>query len=188
MKFVNPKYDPADRRSIRIWSSGWISDNDAAHWVSHKIRGYWNSVWGSYLAVEKFNTDDDFNTVDSDHTQVVYRCTVTRLVTGGPTFSQASVVPKAGTTSTITVTSAYQQSSAPIDGNFIIACKNAGGDEFETREMNIWTTVEDIQMILHWDIPHLQLKTRVWQTGKYPYRCNGIDLGIHFLGVHHAQE
>jgi len=43
-------------------------------------------------------------------------------------------------------------------------------------------------MILHWDIPHLQLKTRVWNTGKYDYRCNGIDIAIHFLGVHHAQE
>jgi len=141
------------------------------------------------LDVKLHYVDDDFNTVDkADSTQRVYVCRVTRSVTGGPTFSAASVIPKAGVTSTITVTSAYTSSTEPIDGDYVIACKNGDGNEFVTRAMSIWTEPRYIEQYLHWDIPHLQLKTKVWRTGIYEYGCNGIDFAIHFLGLHAAQE
>jgi len=141
------------------------------------------------LDVKLHYVDDDFNTVDkADSTQRVYVCRVTRSVTGGPTFSAATVIPAGGTTSTIAVTSAYTSSTPPLDGHYQIACKNADGNEFVTRSMSIWTEPKYIEQYLHWDIPHLQLKTKVWRTGIYEYGCNGIDIAIHFLGLHAAQE
>lgn len=49
--------------------------------------------------------------------------------------------------------------------------------------MDIHTDTDYINMYLHWDIPHLQLKIFVSNPSK-DYRVNGLDLLIHFQDYH----
>jgi len=79
---------------------------------------------------------------------------------------------------------AYTTSTPPIEGNFVIACKNSDGNEFVTREMGIWTDTNYIAMYMHWDIPHLQFKMFVYGGSKYEYRCNGLDFILYFQDLH----
>jgi len=76
-------------------------------------------------------------------------------------FAQASIVKPKGTTADITINLPYTKSTPPIEGSFVIACKNKDGNDFTTREMSIWETPDKIAMYMNWDIPHLMLKTRV---------------------------
>jgi len=76
-------------------------------------------------------------------------------------FSQAQIVKPEATTSSIVIGAPYTTSTQPIAGNFVIACKNKDGNEFVSREMNIWTDIVNIALYLHWDIPHLQLALSV---------------------------
>jgi len=45
--------------------------------------------------------------------------------------------------------------------------------------MHIWESTDNIQMYLHWDIPHLMLKMLVVHPSK-DYRDNGLDFLLIF--------
>ena len=50
-----------------MWTSDAISDSDSAATVRRRLVGYYWSIWGSNLSVEKNNFDaDDVETDDAD--------------------------------------------------------------------------------------------------------------------------
>lgn len=69
-------------------------------------------------------------------------------------------------------------------GNFQIVCPNDDGSEFSTREMGRYTEAKHIDFYMQLEIPHLQFKTYVRDTGKYTYRDNGISLQVVFTDIH----
>ena len=78
--FVNPLYNPDDRRSFQMWTSDEISDDASSGTVRRSLVGYYWSVWGCNLSVEKTDYDaDDIETSDSDAVvKTVYTVTVTK--------------------------------------------------------------------------------------------------------------
>lgn len=66
----------------------------------------------------------------------------------------------------------------------MIACSNADDSEFVSREFHIWYDPYLIAMNLFWDIPHLQFKVNVKNTGKYEYRENGLSFQLEFTDMH----
>jgi len=80
VKFINPNYDPNDRRSIQIWTSDKIGDGDSASRVRQRIVRYYYTIWGSNISVEKTSYDaSDVETTDSALTvKSIYTVTVLR--------------------------------------------------------------------------------------------------------------
>jgi len=76
--YVNPLYDPNNRRSFQTWTSDVFSDQADTGTVRRRLVGYYWSVWGSNLSVEKTNYDaDDIETTDSDAVvKTIYTVTV----------------------------------------------------------------------------------------------------------------
>lgn len=67
IKFINPKYDPNNKRSIQIWTSDLISDTATSGTLRQRIVRYYYSIWGSNLSVEKISYDaEDVETTDSE--------------------------------------------------------------------------------------------------------------------------
>lgn len=182
--FVNPKYDPNNKRSIQLWTTDAIDDNQDDGTMRRRIVGYYNNIWGSNIAVTHVDYDEnDVETTADLRVKRVYTIEVLRRI-DGPSFTVASIIPKSGTTSTITIEAPYDQSSAPVTGNFYIACPNDDGSEFRTRDMGYGWGASSIDFYLQLEIPHLQFKTMVRDTGKYDYRNNGIALQIVMQDYH----
>ena len=81
----------------------------------------------------------------------------------------ASIVPTEGATSTITIEAPFQDSTPPLSGQFYIMCPNSDGNEFKTRDMGFWHWTQGIDFLTQLEIPHLQFKTYIRDTGKYSY-------------------
>ena len=145
-----------------------MNDDDSEYNMAVAIQDYYGNwrIWGSAIEVKKYKTDKHFTTVDSDHTHIVYSVRVKKAISDVG-FSQASIALKKGTTSEITIGTPYTKSSTPLSGNFIVHCKNADGNDFESREMYTHQDTNSMAMFLHWDIPHLQLKLHIESTWKY---------------------
>ena len=75
-------------------------------------------------------------------------------------------------------------SSPPLKGSFAIACKNSDDTEFVSRDLHIWEDTDLMMLYLSWEIPHLMLKTHIYNTGKYAYRENGMEFAIVFQDLH----
>ena len=71
-----------------------------------------------------------------------------------------------------------------MTGNFKIVCPNDDGSEFSTRELSYGTAASHIDFYVQLEIPHLQFKTYIRDTGKYAYRNNGISLQMVFTDYH----
>ena len=160
-----------------------VKDNDSANAIRIAVQDFYGNwaIWGSLVEVTKLNVNAAFETV-TDPAEIVavnYHVKVRRAI-AGVGFSQAQIIKPVSTTSHIVIGAPYQHSSPPMEGNFAIACQNPDGNEFVTREMSIWESVPGINMYMHWDIPHLQLKLYVEDSGKYIYRPNGISLRVIF--------
>ena len=81
----------------------------------------------------------------------------------------ASIQPTDGTTSTITIEAPFQESTPPLSGAFYIACPNDDGNEFKTRDIGFGHWTQGIDFLVQLEIPHLQFKTYIRDTGKYAY-------------------
>lgn len=105
--FVNPLYDPNNRRSIQLWTTDPINDNQDDGWMRRRIVNYYYSIWGSNIAVTHVDYDEsDVETTSDLRVKRVYTIEVLRQI-NGPSFTVASIIPAAGTTSTITIASPY---------------------------------------------------------------------------------
>jgi len=184
VRFVNPLYDSTVTGSVRLWTSGLIKDNETNRWiVRQQLVDYFNTIWGSNIEVFVRTTDDNFNDVAASvATQRVFQVRVVRNI-AQKSYSTASIVLATGTTSTIAIAE-ISQSTPPIAGNFQIACKNKDGVEFTTREIGINWGITWINLLVFWDIPHLQLKVNMRDTPKYEYRYNGVQLQLEFTDLH----
>jgi len=91
--FVNPLYDPTNKKSVQIYTTGLIKDNDNTNRVRSYIVKYYYAVWGSNVAVTSTNydADDIETTVSADVVKTVYTVTVLRQI-NGPSFTMASIV------------------------------------------------------------------------------------------------
>ena len=78
--FINPKYDPSDRRSVQMWTSENIADNDDAWRVRRRIVGFFSSIWGSNISVVKtlYNVDDVETSSAAEADKIVYTVTLLR--------------------------------------------------------------------------------------------------------------
>lgn len=81
----------------------------------------------------------------------------------------ASIVPVEGATSTVTIEAPFQDSTPPLSGHFYIMCPNSDGNEFKTRDMGFGHWTQGIDFLVQLEIPHLQFKTYIRDTGKYSY-------------------
>ena len=119
VKFINPKHDPTNRRSILMHDSGVIVDTDAAWRVRRQIVNYFYSIWGSNVEVVKVSYDaDDIETTDSSLVvKTVYTVTVLRQI-NGPSFTTASIVMVSGDTVNVAIGAPIQQSTPPLSGAF----------------------------------------------------------------------
>ena len=102
----------------------------------------------------------------------------------GNGFTSATIVKNKATTSTITISSILTKSSPPLKGSFSIACKNSDNTEFVSRDMSIHEDTDLMALYLSWEIPHLMLKTYIYNTRKYDYRENGMEFAIVFQDLH----
>lgn len=96
----------------------------------------------------------------------------------------ASIVPSAGATSTITIEAPFQDSTPPLSGAFKIVCPNQDGNEFMTRDLGYGHWAEGIDFYTQLEIPHLQFKTYIRDTGKYSYAANGREIMIIMQDYH----
>ena len=181
--FVNPKYDASNKHSKRTYTSRSVKDNDSANNIRWALRDFYAHVWGTDVTVKKLSVNDKFETVDKDATQTVYTVKIVRAISGDG-FTSATVIKAKGTTSTITIGDRITKSSPPLEGNFVIACKNSDDTEFVSRDMGIWQDTNLMSLQLSWDIPHLMLKTHIYATSKYRYRENGMEFVIVFQDLH----
>lgn len=78
--FINPLYDPSNKNSVQMWTSENIADNDDAWRVRRRIVGFFSSIWGSNISVEKtFYTVDDVETTSAaEADKIVYTVTLLR--------------------------------------------------------------------------------------------------------------
>ena len=181
MMFINPKYDKDVKNSARTVTTREVKDNDSANNIRRALCDFYckGDIWGSNLEVKKYETNDKFETVDSDSTQIVYAVRVMRAIDGDG-FTSATVLKNKGTTSEITLSDLLTKSSPPLSGKFNIVCKNSDNTEFSSRDFNWNEWVDAMSLYLSWDIPHLMLKTHIYATDKYAYRSNGLELVIVF--------
>ena len=64
--FVNPRYDPNNKRSKQTYKSLTVSDNDSASKKQRRFASYFRQVWGTEIAVSMVKYDaDDIKTDDS---------------------------------------------------------------------------------------------------------------------------
>jgi len=74
--FVNPNYDPTDRKSPRTILSRAVKDTDSAGSIRNAIVDFYGNgrIWGSNIEVTKLEVNDDFETVanSADATQIVF--------------------------------------------------------------------------------------------------------------------
>lgn len=119
----------------------------------------------------------------ADSVKSIYTVTVMRSIDAA-SFTMASIVPGQGATSTITIEAPFQLSTPQISGNFYIACPNDDGNEFKTRDFSWNASPASIDLAMQLDIPHVQLKTYVRDSGKYNYYQNGRELSIYFMDYH----
>jgi len=158
-----------------------VKDNDAAssiQWAVQDFYGRWDT-WGTSVSVTKLETNDKYETVEKDGTQIVYQVSVTKAISDKG-FAAATIVKAKGTTSDIKISDIYQQSSPPLTGNFIIECTDENGSKFATREMGFNEDTDMVSLYMTWEIPHLMMKTYVYDSGKYPYRQNGLEFAVVF--------
>lgn len=116
LKFVNPRYDPKNVRSIQIWTTNKLEDTYSASQFSGAVWRYWNDIWGSGINVEltMFDTNGVETTDSANATQRVYTVTVKRLISE-QSFTMAMVDT---TNADVTVGAPYSLSSAPLRGSF----------------------------------------------------------------------
>lgn len=157
-RFMNPKYDPTDKHSVRYVDSRAIKDNDSTNNWRYAIRDFYlnHRIWGSDVTVTKYSVNDKFETVakSADATMTVYNVLVKRSI-ADVGFTSASIIKPKATTSEIVVNVPHIKSTPPISGNFVIACANKDGNEFVSREFDYRWSTDYISMYLQWDIPHL---------------------------------
>ena len=170
---------------MQIWTSGRLTDNMGRWEFRRQIVGYYWSIWGSNIAVERtfYDADGVVTTSSSQAATVVYTVTVLKAI-DGPSFTLASVVKEGATTSTITIATPYEQSTPPLSGAFYISCPNDDGTEFRTRDLGYGHWDQGIDFYVHLEIPHLQFKAYIRSTSKYSYRQNGIELMLVFQDYH----
>lgn len=185
LKFLNPKYDPNNRNSVQLWGTGVITDTGSIWHYRQQMVSFFSRIWGTNISIEQTRFDaDDLETDDADLTvKSVYTVTLLRQI-NGPSFTMAMVVPEDGATSTMTIDIPYQQSTPPMSGKYKIMCPNEDGNPFYTREFNYNTEAQYVDFYTQLEIPHLQFKTYMRSTGKYPYSQSGVSLQIYFSDYH----
>ena len=82
MVFVNPLYNPDDKNSARTITSRECDDNSGNSCIRGALEDFYWTVWGSGMEVNQYQTNDAYETVESDHTQLVYNCRVKRSISG----------------------------------------------------------------------------------------------------------
>ena len=185
MMFVNPKYNKDVKNSKRTVTTREVKDNDSASNIRRALCDFYCShqIWGSNVEVKKYETNDKFETVEKDSTQIVYAVRIKKAIDGNG-FTSATIVKNKATTSTITISSILTKSSPPLKGKFSIACKNSDNTEFVSRDMSLHEDTDVMALYLSWEIPHLMLKTYIYNTRKYDYRENGMEFAIVFQDLH----
>ena len=85
-----------------------------------------------------------------------------------------------GAAANVAIEAPFQDSTPPLSGAFYIKCPNEDGNDFITSDMGYghWTQGIDFKMQL--EIPHLQFKIYVRDTGKYSYSDNGREFMVIF--------
>ena len=80
VKFINPLYDPNNRRSIQVWTTDSIADNASAWTVNVAIRRYFWSIWGANIAVTEtsYDANDIETTSSSEKVKTVYEVSLKR--------------------------------------------------------------------------------------------------------------
>ena len=109
IKFINPLYDPSNKRSVQIWTSGTITDNGSSWHVRQHIVRYFSSIFGTNISVTKtkYDADDAVTTSNSEMVKIVYTVELLKQISNGPSFSQAQVIKAAGVSSTISIAAPY---------------------------------------------------------------------------------
>ena len=79
-----------------LWKSEEITDDCSATSMENGIKGYFSSVWGSSISVEKLDYDSmDAETTDSTAVvKSIYTVTLLRRI-NGPSFSSATILQDA---------------------------------------------------------------------------------------------
>jgi len=178
--FVNPKHDPSNQRSIAVWTTDEMTDNNSAGTVRQRIVRYYYNIWGSNISVtrEDFDADDIVTDDSSLSVKHIYTVTVLRQI-DGPSYTMASVVMSDGG-SNVSIEAPFQESTMPMSGRFYIECPNADGNPFVTRDFGYGTGSTSLDFYLQLEVPHLQFKTYLRDTGKYSYVDSGKEFMIIF--------
>ena len=185
VKFINPNYDPSARNSIQVWTSDKITDNGDGWHVRRRIVGYYWSVYGSNIEVirTRYDADDVETTSSSATVKIIYTVTLLKQINGA-SFASAAIVSASGLTATVSIAAPHASSTPPLAGHFFIKCPNSDGSEFQTRDFSYNNWVEGLDFYSQLEIPHLQFKTHMRDTGKYAYRENGVSFFIVFQDYH----
>lgn len=138
---------------------------------------YYQSVWSSDILVDKSEGLDK---------QTTYTVTVLKQIKG-QSFQVAFIAPKGDLESQVAIDSPYRVSSEPLQGSYVITCRNSEQVEFKTREIGYQESAEMVNLYLQLDVPFLQLKVLVRDSLAYKYIENGISLAIVFLGFQKDQ-
>jgi len=146
------------------------------------IKDYFSHVWGTDIAVTKtlYDAGDLITTDPLLAVKSVYEVTLLKRILG-PSYSGAAILQDT-IGATITLGMPKQDSTAPIQGNFIITCADDFGTSYSTQELSYdyWTQGIDFHMQL--EIPHLQSKIFVRNLFDYQYRENGVAFAVVFSG------
>ena len=87
IKFINPLYDPTNKRSVQIWTSDTITDNGSIWHVRSKIVRYFSSIFGTNISVLRtlYDANDAETTSNNEMVKIVYTVEMLRQI-NGPTF------------------------------------------------------------------------------------------------------
>jgi len=142
-------------------------------------------VWGSDIEVNVYTTNDLYETVPSAQaTKRVYNIRIQKAIPM-QSFTAATVLKEANTTSTITVGAPYTISTPPLKGKIVIVCEDRNGVEYVSREFDPGYSTNVMNLYLSWDIPHLMFKIQTrWVGYEWPYIENGFKLQIEFQDLH----
>lgn len=182
VQFMNPKYNPDSNAHEQFWRSDAIKDNCSASAMRSGIKDYFSSVWGSDISVTKIMYDYMMQET-SDSSQAFtskYEVTLLKRIMG-PSYSGAAILQEMGG-SVITLDLPWQQSSEPLQGNFVVTCPDENGNEFSTWELGYDHWVQGIDFHMQLQIPHLQFKIYVRNLFEYQYKENGVAFAVLFSG------
>ena len=122
IQFLNPKNDENGVWQVKWWQSEPMADNVSAETMKTNIEWFFKRDWDSTIDVAKVDYDANAQvTVDPAlTTRSIYTVSIRRR-NSKPAFTVAAVLPN-GLTSIVEISQITQQSSAPLSGNFIVAC------------------------------------------------------------------